>query len=1040
MTFNLPLMKDEIIYRYSSYIGSFPVEEQDNACRAQKVQKELEALRSYTRSKSVIVCVSIRGIKICSDDLKVVYMAHALRRISYATCDATHKQVAFLAREPSGIVNLQYCHVFVTGTSGDAEELNRIIGDAFKLAYLRQRLIKLHQSGKHDASTMLNIPQLSDCYPVWLPQIDETTKSLSLLNTLKLPPPPSFPPPPPPPLTTSTPIENEMKMHEKRNSPTASSSSSELRTCSMPHSATDSNPIITCHHASVDSSCVNNISKMTDEVKIDEQQQQQPVWISSGENPTTSSSSSENDSNQLSVHSDSVLVGRDEKADTSAASITTVMNDNNIQSNKEASELEKKLHRISSPQAIDLAFLRRHFLRRSEGKGSESAKNVRGGSARQPRLRQGTTLSSLLSSARHSAFFPSSTSCVIDSGNVIPETSKSQETPDVSDVLNNLNPTRRPPIFVDLRTFAGGSPVVALKERLDAQAIADAKASAFAEAAAVLAAAKQVSSQSVSTSQSSVSNFPVKVPPPTKSMIYPVVSRASNPSFNENVSSVENSDISPPIPPVRTPQPNMYKPVQQTFAPSDFTGGIQYSSENSYLHGETAAQSQSQYPFKNLTRYTKNDIHQANCHVYRPNENFTSSPFNDPLHVIADSGIHSFQEPHKKQTFPSSRCDNLQTTPTPGSIMSTSSLSTETPTPTATPTPTPEQPSQSPHGCFTTIDNGDNYSLSQAPWYQALLPREIAFELLAREEIGSFLVRNSATHPGCCALSVRVSNKDNPIGITHYLIQRTNRGVRLKGLDKEWPSLQALVTHLTVIPEMLPCPLKLPQYTTNPVFTQFDPHLTTANCASNEVTKQRRNYNARSSRTEMSVNNTDVCSHHHHSQRTLHSVADLPCRPVPPACATISHLGGSTTTTTTTIPTTNPHDQNSFSSSQDRTALSGCYQVSKCSQVNKSSQVPNWLLSQMKSEDNNKSRPLSAKSSTNSPNQKTPKLECIQGWKQNSVDLATIISQSDYDIEDRSLCDNVSNNKHSRKLSYTKMIYHRTIIIITTLFRLCRRR
>ncbi|VDQ16861.1 unnamed protein product, partial [Trichobilharzia regenti] len=150
------------------------------------------------------------------------------------------------------------------------EELNRIIGDAFKLAYLRQRLIKLHQSGKHDASTMLNIPQLSDCYPVWLPQIDETSKSLSLLNTLKLPPPPSFPPPPPPPLTTSTPIENEMKMHEKRNSPTTSSSS-ELRTCSMPHSATDSNPIITCHHASVDSSCVNNISKMTDEVKIDEQ-------------------------------------------------------------------------------------------------------------------------------------------------------------------------------------------------------------------------------------------------------------------------------------------------------------------------------------------------------------------------------------------------------------------------------------------------------------------------------------------------------------------------------------------------------------------------------------------------------------------------------------------------------------------------------------------------------------------------------------------------------------------------------------------------
>uniref|UniRef100_A0A183SKV9 SH2 domain-containing protein n=1 Tax=Schistocephalus solidus TaxID=70667 RepID=A0A183SKV9_SCHSO len=72
------------------------------------------------------------------------------------------------------------------------------------------------------------------------------------------------------------------------------------------------------------------------------------------------------------------------------------------------------------------------------------------------------------------------------------------------------------------------------------------------------------------------------------------------------------------------------------------------------------------------------------------------------------------------------------------------------------------------------------------------------------------LVRDSVTHPGCWALSVRVPEHVNCMGITHYLIQHSKHGVKLKGLDKEWPSLEALITHLTVMPEMLPCPLRLP--------------------------------------------------------------------------------------------------------------------------------------------------------------------------------------------------------------------------------------
>ena len=59
--------------------------------------------------------------------------------------------------------------------------------------------------------------------------------------------------------------------------------------------------------------------------------------------------------------------------------------------------------------------------------------------------------------------------------------------------------------------------------------------------------------------------------------------------------------------------------------------------------------------------------------------------------------------------------------------------------------------------------------------------REIALEMLSQEEVGSFVVRDSTTHPGCYALSVKVPKFDNPAGISHYLITRTaHGGVKLK--------------------------------------------------------------------------------------------------------------------------------------------------------------------------------------------------------------------------------------------------------------------
>lgn len=43
-------------------------------------------------------------------------MAHALKRISYATCQPEHCQFSFLAREPKAHGLVQYCHTFLTKT------------------------------------------------------------------------------------------------------------------------------------------------------------------------------------------------------------------------------------------------------------------------------------------------------------------------------------------------------------------------------------------------------------------------------------------------------------------------------------------------------------------------------------------------------------------------------------------------------------------------------------------------------------------------------------------------------------------------------------------------------------------------------------------------------------------------------------------------------------------------------------------------------------------------------------------------------------
>ena len=58
--------------------------------------------------------------------------------------------------------------------------------------------------------------------------------------------------------------------------------------------------------------------------------------------------------------------------------------------------------------------------------------------------------------------------------------------------------------------------------------------------------------------------------------------------------------------------------------------------------------------------------------------------------------------------------------------------------------------------------------------------RDIAMSVLAKEPLGSFMVRNSETQPGTLALSVRVPSTFHPLGITHYIINMLKNRYQIK--------------------------------------------------------------------------------------------------------------------------------------------------------------------------------------------------------------------------------------------------------------------
>ena len=86
----------------------------------------------------ILLDISLTGISVTSSPHQAIIMTHPLKMISYANCHPASCLFSFMARDPTSPLHLQQCHTFRLRTPCQAEELNTIVGTAFRASYALQ--------------------------------------------------------------------------------------------------------------------------------------------------------------------------------------------------------------------------------------------------------------------------------------------------------------------------------------------------------------------------------------------------------------------------------------------------------------------------------------------------------------------------------------------------------------------------------------------------------------------------------------------------------------------------------------------------------------------------------------------------------------------------------------------------------------------------------------------------------------------------------------------------------------------------------------
>lgn len=691
--------------RPAEYIGSFSVSGENQSSRAEFVQQQLENMHNVEKSKKILLVISLSGVKVCSSNGESVYMAHALKRISYAACDPDFCQFAFLAREPKGHINIQFCHAFVTQTPEEAEELNTIIGNAFKMAYAQQKV-------RQPTFNELIEQQLVEQKAKYAEYQDQVQKTLQQKLTE---------------IATPTALQ---RMEMRRQS-----SSDELSSINSPVAERE---------------FVVGNKKVWAKQAAEKVQHRSPVR-EMGQGPLRSESPT-------------------------------------FSSSRSSASRERISSRLSDPS---------FSVKRNSTPTSVNSPSKTSVSSSSPKRNSSPHLSSL----------------------------QNFQVVTIRESLeNNLNNSN-----VNNSNRFKGSPVTALKDEIDRRYFNNGGLGTL--------------DSGLGSGIDDVDSFP-----------RPLKHKYEN---EEILQSAPHKMVNRPLPAIPTASENLipdhrasprlrnWSSLDDDVIPHHTRSTLQVRQRDSPKRRPQRPQSEVFLDHHKMYGASTASPDQPGVYIYgfksqtdgQISQNINFSPPKSQVPNISPTHLQSMQQAKQHADMrlrhnlspKGTGYDNMQNLKN-GKASPTISFQNGSPSQSSG-TSVSDSPESSPAKSKTSgleslmgLDRShiEDETLRHSSWYQAGIPRDVALEILQQEDIGSFIVRDSSTHPGCYALSVRVPKFENPTGISHYLILKTQRGVKLKGLDKEWSSLLSLVTHHTVMPEMLPCTLRLPRDTNNPTFKASD--------------------------------------------------------------------------------------------------------------------------------------------------------------------------------------------------------------------------
>lgn len=727
---------DQTAIRPAEYIGSFSVTGEDQDARTCYVKKHLEDMRDVVKSMKVLLVISLSGVKVCSSKGESVYMAHALKRISFATCDPEYRQFSFLAREPKGQINVQFCHAFITRNSPEAEELNTIIGNAFKMAYAQQR-------ERQPTFNELIERQIIEQKAKFAEDQEQAQRDFQQkLNEIATPTP------------FCEKAIQRMEMRRQLSEETAQEREKELAQQQQTTSSTIRSWLLGRPNDRIKyRSPVTEILSMTSAGR----NASPPPLIKPLSPAHISHLRQRNLDFAFQDHRNSAPPGVSSSHPLSVNAIKECFENHNSNCKNKGSpvtalkdEIDKHFNGLTLEGLPVEAGLSENYLYPvSHSKQSEKEKNG--------------TISDLRQSIGDIFFSWTGSKMVW----YVPPTPPSK------------NPSKH--------TSMQNRPLPALPSETNGHSNSSAQPSSLQSWSSSDDDNQSPSSSHVSLRQNA---------------------QAYNPRRREG-----------------SPKGKGQRPLS----------GMGFDSKKTANGFSRALSCDASY-------YG----HRSSMHCHQTSPLVKQQSFPETESVSLEQQI--LVEDARPRDHP-----HLYSSGSAGNILDQVSQACEQMSPLhqqprrnsqhlpISPTSVPRYQNDSPFNYHGYYDNSlpgspsgletlmgldrshiEDETLRHASWYQAGIPREIALEILQQEEIGSFIVRDSTTHPGCYALSVKVPKYENLSGISHYLILKTHRGVKLKGLDKEWPNLASLVTHHTVMREMLPCTLKLPRTSKNPSFKDSD--------------------------------------------------------------------------------------------------------------------------------------------------------------------------------------------------------------------------